>query len=121
MKQLTLAILFFILPCYFISAQTVKVKKESQKVKNENAPGFQADLEGKPEDVAPAWTEALRADRPFVLETIVDTNVPPLPPHVTLEQATAITRAMFRGDPHRAAVIRQSFRDLVEDFLPHPG
>ena len=75
----------------------------------------------RPEDVAPAWTEAFSADRPFVLETIVDTNVPPLPPHVTLEQATAITRAVFKGDPDRAAIIRQSFRDLIEDFVPHPG
>jgi thiamine pyrophosphate-dependent acetolactate synthase large subunit-like protein len=75
----------------------------------------------RPEDVAPAWTEAFRADRPFVLETIIDTNVPPLPPHVTLEQATAITRAVFKGDPDRAAIIRQSFRDLIEDFVPHPG
>ena len=60
MKLLTQAILIFMLPSYFISAQTVKVKKESQKVRNESAVGFQTDLEGKPEDVAPAWNRFLK-------------------------------------------------------------
>ena len=73
----------------------------------------------RPEDVAGAWAEAFRSDRPFVLEAIVDTNVPPLPPHVTLEQATAMTRALLKGDPERGAIIRQTFRDLVEDYVPH--
>ena len=53
----------------------------------------------RPEDVAGAWTDAFGFDRPFVLEAIVDTNVPPLPPHVTLEQATAMTRALLEGRP----------------------
>src|SRR5439155_13119753 len=35
-----------------------------------------------PEDVGHAWDEALRADRPVVLEARVDPNVPPLPPHI---------------------------------------
>ena len=73
----------------------------------------------RPEHVAGAWAEAFRSDRPFVLEAIVDTNVPPLPPHVTLEQATAMTRALLKGDPDRGAIIRQTLRDLVEDYVPH--
>jgi pyruvate dehydrogenase (quinone) len=73
----------------------------------------------RPEDIAGAWSQALHADRPVVLEAIVDTNVPPLPPHITTEQAAAITRALVKGDPDRAAIIRQTFRDLVEDFVPH--
>ena len=39
---------------------------------------------------ATAWDEALAADRPVVLEAIVDPEVPPLPPHITFEQATAL-------------------------------
>jgi len=75
----------------------------------------------RPEDISGAWTKALRSDRPFVLEAIVDTNVPPLPPHVTLEQATAMTQALLKGDPDRAAIIRQTFRELIEDYVPHRG
>ena len=32
-----------------------------------------------------AWDEALAADRPVILECYTDPNVPPLPPHITLE------------------------------------
>jgi pyruvate dehydrogenase (quinone) len=75
----------------------------------------------RPEEISPAWTEVLEADRPAVLEAVVDTNVPPLPPHVTTDQAAAITRALLKGDPDRGAIIRQTFRDLIEDVLPHRG
>ncbi|MBV8480543.1 MAG: thiamine pyrophosphate-requiring protein, partial [Actinobacteria bacterium] len=34
-----------------------------------------------------AWEEALHADRPVVLEVKTDPDVPPLPPHITFEQA----------------------------------
>ena len=81
--------------------------------------GFEGIRVERPEDIAGAWSQALHADRPFVLEAIVDTNVPPLPPHITTEQAGAITRALVKGDPDRAAIIRQTFRDLIEDFVPH--
>src|SRR5689334_8971022 len=35
-----------------------------------------------PEDVGPAWDEALAADRPVIIEAITDPDVPPLPPHI---------------------------------------
>src|SRR5439155_25104100 len=38
-----------------------------------------------PDAVGPAWDRALAADRPVVLEAITDPDVPPLPPHITLE------------------------------------
>ena len=34
-----------------------------------------------------AWEEALHADRPVVIDARCDPNVPPLPPHITFEQA----------------------------------
>jgi pyruvate dehydrogenase (quinone) len=82
--------------------------------------GFEGIRVERPDEIEDAWTQALRCDRPFVLEAIVDTNVPPLPPHVTREQARAMTRALLKGDPDRAAIIRQTFRDLIEDYVPHP-
>ncbi len=73
----------------------------------------------RPEQVGGAWDRAFAADRPFVLEAYTDPNVPPLPPHITVMQARAFATSMVRGDPDAAGVIRQSFRDLVESFLPH--
>src|SRR5437762_11046380 len=40
-----------------------------------------------PDQAASASDEALSADRPVVLEAVTDPEVPPLPPHITIEQA----------------------------------
>jgi pyruvate dehydrogenase (quinone) len=74
-----------------------------------------------PGAVGAAWDQALAADRPFVLEAVTDPSVPPLPPHITLEQAKEFMESMVKGDPDRGDVIRRSFRDLAERYLPHRG
>jgi len=66
-----------------------------------------------PADVAAAWHEALTADRPVVLEAIVDPDVPPLPPHITFDQAASMTKALLKGDPDAAGIVRQSLRELA--------
>jgi pyruvate dehydrogenase (quinone) len=71
-----------------------------------------------PEAVAPAWEEALAADRPVVLEAVVDPEVPPLPPHITLDQARALTSALLKGDPNARQVARQAFKQKAVEFLP---
>jgi len=72
----------------------------------------------QPEQVGPAWDEALAADRPVVLEAITDPEVPPLPPHITLEQAKALSSALAAGDPNAGQIVRQSFKQKIEEFLP---
>jgi pyruvate dehydrogenase (quinone) len=74
-----------------------------------------------PDAVAGAWNEALTVDRPVVFEAITDPNVPPLPPHITFEQAKSFAMSIFKGDPDAMGVIRQSFKDLVESYIPHKG
>src|SRR3954454_19375716 len=71
-----------------------------------------------PDQVGAAWDAALAADRPVVLEAVTDPEVPPLPPHITLEQAKAMTQALLKGDPHAKGVVRQTLRDKVEELLP---
>ncbi len=71
----------------------------------------------RPEDVGPAWDQALAADRPFVLEAVTDPSVPPLPPHITLQQARRFMASMIKGDPDAGDVIRRSFRDLIESYV----
>jgi pyruvate dehydrogenase (quinone) len=73
------------------------------------------------DEVGQAWDAALAADRPFVLEAYTDPNVPPLPPHISFQQAKQFVSSMVKGDPNAAGVIRQSFRDLVESYIPHRG
>ncbi|HKP17045.1 MAG TPA: thiamine pyrophosphate-requiring protein [Gaiellaceae bacterium] len=63
-----------------------------------------------------AWDEALAADRPCVLEVKVDPEVPPLPPHITTEQAKKMARAMVKGDPERVGVMEKSLRGKLAEF-----
>jgi pyruvate dehydrogenase (quinone) len=71
-----------------------------------------------PEQVGAAWEQALASDRPVVLEAITDPEVPPLPPHITLEQARAMTSALVHGDPGRGEIIKQAAKGKLEEFLP---
>jgi pyruvate dehydrogenase (quinone) len=71
-----------------------------------------------PDQVGPAWDEALNADRPVVYEAITDPEVPPLPPHITIEQAKALSSALLSGDPNASRIVKQSFSQKVQEFLP---
>jgi pyruvate dehydrogenase (quinone) len=70
-----------------------------------------------PDSVGAAWDAAFAATRPFVLEAVTDPEVPPLPPHITIEQARAIAGALAKGDPHARRLIRQSFVDKAKELL----
>jgi len=71
-----------------------------------------------PDQVAPAWEAAFRADRPVVVDAITDPEVPPLPPHITLKQARAFTSAIFKGDPNWRAIVRQTYREMMATWVP---
>jgi pyruvate dehydrogenase (quinone) len=71
-----------------------------------------------PDQVGSAWDEALNADRPVVYEAVTDPEVPPLPPHITIEQAKALSSALLSGDPNAGAIVKQSFSQKVQEFLP---
>ena len=70
----------------------------------------------RPEDVGPAWDEALEAGRPVLLEAITDPEVPPLPPHIRFEQAQKMAHAL-PGDPHRGRIVKEAVKGKVEEFL----
>ena len=65
----------------------------------------------RPGDVAAAWDQALKSDRPVVLEMVTDPTVPPAPPHVTAQQFRHYVSALLHGDPQALQVIRSSARE----------
>ncbi|HDR9073846.1 TPA: thiamine pyrophosphate-requiring protein [Burkholderia vietnamiensis] len=74
-----------------------------------------------PEQLGAAWDEALASDRPVVLEVKSDPEVPPLPPHVTLQQAKHFAQALVKGDPSEANVIVETARQVLSAVLPGNG
>src|SRR3954463_7299082 len=71
----------------------------------------------RPEDVGPAWDRVLAADGPALLEGVTDPDVPPLPPHIRLEQAKGMAQSIFKGDPDRGGMIRQALKGKLEEFV----
>lgn len=72
-----------------------------------------------PDDIGPAWDAALSADRPVVIEAVTDPEIASLPPHITFEQAKSLTSALLKRDSASLSIIRRSFREKVQEFLPH--
>jgi pyruvate dehydrogenase (quinone) len=70
-----------------------------------------------PDRVADAWDEALAADRPVVYEAITDPEVPPLPPHIMLDQAKHLAKALAKGDPAARDIVKQSLRGKLKEFV----
>ena len=68
--------------------------------------------------VAAAWEEALAADRPVLIEFKTDPDVPPLPPHIKLEQAKAYATALLKGDPDQAGIIKQTAKQVLGSLMP---
>src|SRR3954449_6982119 len=71
-----------------------------------------------PDAIDAAWEEAFQADRPFVIDAVTDPEVPPLPPHITVEQAKHFMHALRSGDPSSREVITESFKQKILEFLP---
>jgi pyruvate dehydrogenase (quinone) len=72
-----------------------------------------------PEQIRPAWEQALRADRPVVVDAHTDPEVPPFPPHITFEQAKGYMFSIAKGDPNRLAMAKMSAKEMKEGFLHH--
>jgi len=73
------------------------------------------------EDVVSGLEEALAADRPVVVDALTDPEVPPLPPHITLQQAKNYTISIVKGDPRSWRMLKQTTKDMVESYLPGKG
>jgi pyruvate dehydrogenase (quinone) len=67
-----------------------------------------------PSQVGDAWDRALAADRPFVLDAMVNADVPTLPPALTKEQKEHIDKALANGDPDAEGVRKQIAETRLE-------
>jgi pyruvate dehydrogenase (quinone) len=70
------------------------------------------------ERIAAVWDEALASDRPVVIEVKTDPDVPPLPPHITIQQAKAFATTLMKGDPSQAHVLVDTAKQVLGAVLP---
>jgi pyruvate dehydrogenase (quinone) len=78
--------------------------------------GFEAILVSDPEQMGAAWDRALAAERPTLIEVRTDPEVPPLPPHITFEQAKHFMNTLQQGDPDEAGMIRGVAQQVLAPF-----
>jgi len=71
-----------------------------------------------PERMGAAWDEALAADVPVVLEVKTDPEVPPLPPHITFEQAKNFMSTLQQGDPDAGGMIKGALHQVFASVTP---
>nr|PZM99010.1 MAG: thiamine pyrophosphate-requiring protein [Thermocrispum agreste] len=72
----------------------------------------------EPDAIGPAWDRALSADHPVVLDVICDPEVPPVPPHVGLDQLSATAAALAKGDRGAWRMLMQGVRSKAQEFAP---
>lgn len=73
----------------------------------------------KPEDIIPSLEHAFQLNKPVVIDVYTDPSVPPLPPHISFKQAKNFMFSMAKGDPDTWDMIKQSWKDVIENFIPH--
>ncbi len=71
----------------------------------------------RPDQVADAWDAAFSADRPVLLDVHTDPNVPPLPAHISFDEAKGYLTSLVKGDPAEPAVIRNSVRAMGAELF----
>ena len=75
----------------------------------------------RPEAVGPAWDAALHASRPTIVEMVTDPDVPPLPPHLTMQEARAYLAALLKRDSEALGVVRQTTKEWWDHLFPPRG
>ena len=80
--------------------------------------GLEGIMVDDPDHLGTAWDRALAADRPVVLEVRTDPEVPPLPPHISFEQARNFVAFVAKGDSGGLATVAGAARQVLADLLP---
>lgn len=79
--------------------------------------GFTGIRVNDPTQVGAAWDAALAADRPVLLDIWTDPNVPPLPAHITIEQATGFVQALLKRDPSEGPLVKEAVRAVGAELF----
>lgn len=72
----------------------------------------------KASEIESAWEEAFAADRPVIVDAITTADEPPIPPHVTRQEAEALMKSVLEDpkDGWRGAL--EGFRETVQSIIP---
>ncbi|PWT71538.1 MAG: thiamine pyrophosphate-requiring protein [Bacteroidetes bacterium] len=74
----------------------------------------------KPSEIGPCLDKAFSLNKPVVVDVLSDPNVPPLPPHISFQQAKSFTSSIFKGDVNAWDMIKRTYKEIVENYMHFP-
>jgi pyruvate dehydrogenase (quinone) len=92
----------------FEASQNVPAFQYAQFAESLGLKGLRVD---SPDRIGAAWDAALSADRPCVVAFRTDPEVPPLPPHITLDQARKFMTSLLH-DPSRSQMLKNAMKEM---------
>src|SRR5690606_17112673 len=79
--------------------------------------GFASFTIEDPNDCGDILRDALSTSGPVLIEAVVDPHEPPMPPRVTLEQATNFAQSLASGTPNASKIALTVASDTVRELL----
>jgi pyruvate dehydrogenase (quinone) len=72
----------------------------------------------RPDDIEGAWRRAFAADKPVIVDAVTTPDEPPIPPHVTFEQARALMTSVAAAPREGWRGALEGFREMIQEFTP---
>lgn len=69
------------------------------------------------DQIEDAFTEAFAADRPVIVDALTSPNEPPMPPHVTFDQARALMASVAKDPAAGVAGAKEGVREMLHEFM----
>ncbi len=70
-----------------------------------------------PQQCGALLDQALAHPGPTVIEAVIDPFVPPMPPKISVEQATQFAKSLLKGEPNREKIAWTVLRDKVREMV----
>ncbi|MGH9101381.1 MAG: thiamine pyrophosphate-requiring protein [Acidimicrobiales bacterium] len=67
-----------------------------------------------------AWKEAFASERPVIVDVLTSPDEPPMPPHVTFQQASNLARSVIGAPGEGATGAIEGVREMVQEMLHRP-
>lgn len=70
------------------------------------------------DQIEEAYREAFASDRPVIIDALTTPDEPPMPPHITFDEAKALTKSVMAEPAGGFAGAKEAVRELLHEVLP---
>jgi pyruvate dehydrogenase (quinone) len=70
------------------------------------------------DQIEEAYREAFASDRPVIIDALTTPDEPPMPPHITFDEAKALTKSVLADPAGGIAGAKEAVRELLRDVIP---